>query len=60
MTQVRAHRPARSPDEAADILATEARAGRLDVDATRAVVEAAGRKTDRMPRAQAGADRAAG
>jgi DNA-binding NarL/FixJ family response regulator len=54
MTQVRAHRPARSPDEAAEILATEARAGRLDVDAMRAVVEAAGRKADRMPRAQTG------
>lgn len=52
MTQVRAHRAARSPDEAASILAAEARAGRLDVDATRAVVEAAGRKADRVPRAQ--------
>jgi HD-GYP domain-containing protein (c-di-GMP phosphodiesterase class II) len=51
MTQERAHRPARSLDEAADLLATEARAGRLDVDATRAVVEAAGRQTERMPRA---------
>jgi DNA-binding NarL/FixJ family response regulator len=52
MTQVRAHRPARSPDEAADLLAAEARAGRLDVEATRAVVEAAGARADRMPRAQ--------
>jgi DNA-binding CsgD family transcriptional regulator len=52
MIQERAHRPARSPDEAADVLAAEARAGRLDADATRAVVEAAGRQTGRMPRAQ--------
>ncbi len=43
MTQARAHRPARSPGEAADVLADEARAGRLDVDAVRAVLEAAGR-----------------
>ncbi len=54
MIQVRVHRPARSPDEAADILAAEARADRLDADATRAVVEAAGRETGRMPRAQTG------
>jgi HD-GYP domain-containing protein (c-di-GMP phosphodiesterase class II) len=43
MTQTRAHRPARSADEAASVLASEARAGRLDADAVRAVVEAAGR-----------------
>jgi HD-GYP domain-containing protein (c-di-GMP phosphodiesterase class II) len=52
LIQERAHRPAHSPDEAADVLAAEARAGRLDADATRAVVEAAGRQTGRMPRAQ--------
>jgi DNA-binding NarL/FixJ family response regulator len=43
MTQTRAHRPARSADEAASVLAAEARAGRLDAEAVRAVVEAAGR-----------------
>lgn len=43
MTQERAHRPARAPAEAAEVLAAEARAGRLDVDAVRAVLEAAGR-----------------
>jgi HD-GYP domain-containing protein (c-di-GMP phosphodiesterase class II) len=43
MTQTRAHRPARSAEEAASILAAEARAGRLDADVVRAVVQAAGR-----------------
>jgi HD-GYP domain-containing protein (c-di-GMP phosphodiesterase class II) len=43
MTQVRAHRPARTAEEAAGALASEARAGRLDADVVRAVVEAAGR-----------------
>jgi HD-GYP domain-containing protein (c-di-GMP phosphodiesterase class II) len=42
MTQTRAHRPARSPDEAAEVLAGEARARRLDADAARALLEAAG------------------
>jgi HD-GYP domain-containing protein (c-di-GMP phosphodiesterase class II) len=44
MTQPRAHRPARSADEAAGVLVAEARAGRLDADAVRAVVQAAGRR----------------
>jgi putative nucleotidyltransferase with HDIG domain len=43
MTQPRAHRPARSADEAGELLAEEARAGRLDLDAVRAVLDAAGR-----------------
>jgi HD-GYP domain-containing protein (c-di-GMP phosphodiesterase class II) len=43
MTQTRAHRPARTAAEAAGELASEARAGRLDADAVRAVVQAAGR-----------------
>jgi HD-GYP domain-containing protein (c-di-GMP phosphodiesterase class II) len=43
MTQERAHRRARTPAAAADVLAAEARAGRLDADAVRAVLEAAGR-----------------
>ncbi|UYQ64850.1 HD domain-containing phosphohydrolase [Streptomyces peucetius] len=41
-TQDRPHRPARSPARAADLLAEEAAAGRLDPDCVRAVVEAAG------------------
>jgi HD-GYP domain-containing protein (c-di-GMP phosphodiesterase class II) len=42
MTQPRAHRPARSREEAAEILSAEARQGRLDADAARAVLQAAG------------------
>jgi HD-GYP domain-containing protein (c-di-GMP phosphodiesterase class II) len=42
LTQPRAHRPARSGEEAADHLAREAAAGRLDPDAVRAVIAAAG------------------
>lgn len=42
MTQERAHRPARGPDEAAEILHGEAADGKLDPDAVRAVIEAAG------------------
>ena len=44
MTQPRAHRPARTPAEAAALLADDARAGRLDPDAVRAVLEAAGER----------------
>ncbi|HEX6231417.1 MAG TPA: HD domain-containing phosphohydrolase [Actinomycetota bacterium] len=39
----RPHRPARSPDEAADLVASEARSGRLDPECVRAILEAAGR-----------------
>ncbi|MGE3797101.1 MAG: HD domain-containing phosphohydrolase [Thermomicrobiales bacterium] len=42
MTQRRAHRNARSPDQSAAELSTMARAGLLDPEATRAVLEAAG------------------
>jgi DNA-binding NarL/FixJ family response regulator len=42
MTQVRAHRQALDAEEAAGVLTSEARAGRLDTDAVRAVLEAAG------------------
>jgi putative nucleotidyltransferase with HDIG domain len=42
LTQPRAHRPARTLDAAAEVVAGEVRAGRLDPDAARAVVEAAG------------------
>jgi HD-GYP domain-containing protein (c-di-GMP phosphodiesterase class II) len=48
LTEPRAHRPARSPDEAAALLAGEARSGRLDPDAARAVVEAAGSASQRI------------
>jgi DNA-binding NarL/FixJ family response regulator len=50
MTQTRAHRPARSGEEAAGILAAEARAGRLDADVVRAVVQAAGRPAPALRR----------
>jgi putative nucleotidyltransferase with HDIG domain len=42
LTEHRAHRPARSPEAAATVLAEEAQSGRLDADAVRAVIEAAG------------------
>ena len=42
MTQERPHRPARSPEEAAEAIAADASAGLLDPDCARAVVEAAG------------------
>jgi DNA-binding NarL/FixJ family response regulator len=48
LTEPRAHRPARSADAAAEVLAGEARAGRLDPDAARAVVEAAGAAPPRI------------
>jgi HD-GYP domain-containing protein (c-di-GMP phosphodiesterase class II) len=48
LTEHRAHRPARTTDEAADVLAAEARAGRLDPDAVHAVIEAAGGSVERV------------
>lgn len=42
LTQERPHRPARSPGQAAEVVAAEAAAGRLDPDAVGAVVVAAG------------------
>jgi HD-GYP domain-containing protein (c-di-GMP phosphodiesterase class II) len=42
MIEPRPHRPALSPEEAAEALAAEARAGRLDPEAVGAVLEAAG------------------
>jgi HD-GYP domain-containing protein (c-di-GMP phosphodiesterase class II) len=50
MLEDRAHRVARPPEAAADELRREARAGRLDGDAVRAVLDAAGH---RVPRARA-------
>jgi DNA-binding NarL/FixJ family response regulator len=52
MTQPRAHRPARAPAEAAAQLTDDARAGRLDPDAVRAVVEAAGERPGALRRAR--------
>jgi HD-GYP domain-containing protein (c-di-GMP phosphodiesterase class II) len=55
MTQQRPHRPALTPEQAADVLGDEARAGRLDADVVAAVVEAAG-----QPRPRRAAARPAG
>ena len=54
LTQPRAHRPPRSNEEAAEAVAAEARAGRLDVDASRAVVQSAGTDIARVPRPDTG------
>ena len=48
MTEPRAHRDAYSPEQAAEKLVTDARAGRLDTDAVAAVVKAAGLKSPRL------------
>jgi HD-GYP domain-containing protein (c-di-GMP phosphodiesterase class II) len=50
MREPRAHRPARSPQAAADELSAEARAGRLPPDAVRAVLAAAGQQRSPVPR----------
>jgi HD-GYP domain-containing protein (c-di-GMP phosphodiesterase class II) len=50
MTERRPHREALSADDAADALADEARAGRLDAQMTAAVIEAAGQRPPRLPR----------
>lgn len=42
LTQDRPHRPARTPEQAADVLADEISAGRFDPECVRAVLEAAG------------------
>jgi HD-GYP domain-containing protein (c-di-GMP phosphodiesterase class II) len=47
MTQLRPHRAARSPDEAASALRAEVVAGRLDGDAVDAVLRAAGHQVSR-------------
>ncbi len=47
LTEARPHRPARSPDEAARILEEEVSARRLDAEASRAVLEAAGHRSRR-------------
>jgi HD-GYP domain-containing protein (c-di-GMP phosphodiesterase class II) len=50
MTQARAYRPAASPDESAERLTAEAAAGRLDAEAVRAVIAAAGVVAGRVRR----------
>lgn len=49
-TQQRPHRPARTPEQAAQHLTEEAAAGRLDTDCVAAVVDAAGQTTPPMAR----------
>lgn len=48
MTQDRPHRRALPPDAAAEALAEEARAGRLDPECVRAVIEAAGHRAPKV------------
>ncbi len=50
MTEPRPHREPLPPERAAQILAGEARAGRLDPDAVAAVLEAAGQRAPRIER----------
>jgi HD-GYP domain-containing protein (c-di-GMP phosphodiesterase class II) len=50
MTEPRPHREALSPERAAEILAEEASAGLLDLDAVAAVLEAAGQRAPRLER----------
>jgi HD-GYP domain-containing protein (c-di-GMP phosphodiesterase class II) len=50
MTEPRPHRPSLEKGQAAKALAEEARAGRLDPDAVRAVIDAAGQRAPRLER----------
>jgi DNA-binding NarL/FixJ family response regulator len=50
MTEPRAHRGAMAPADAAEELAREARAGRVDVDAVTAIVGVAGQRAPRLER----------
>ena len=50
MTEPRPHRAAIPPEQAAETLAREAGAGRLDADAVTAVLEAAGQRAPRLER----------
>lgn len=54
MREPRPHRSARSPDEAADELRAEVKEGRLDGDAVRAVLVAAGHRARRRRQGPAG------
>src|SRR5262249_49201963 len=47
MCEPRPHRPARAPEEAADLLRRDVRAGRYDADAAEAVLGAAGHRVVR-------------
>ena len=53
-TEARPHRPAATPDEAADGVRDDVREGRLDADAVEAVLDAAGQGQGRRRRAQPG------
>jgi DNA-binding CsgD family transcriptional regulator len=57
MREPRAHRPARSPDEAAALLRAEVTAGRLDPDAVPAVLAVAGHRVPRRREGPAGLTR---
>jgi HD-GYP domain-containing protein (c-di-GMP phosphodiesterase class II) len=59
MTEPRPHRQALDPAEAADVLGREVRAGRLDPDASAAVVEASGMPAPRIDRPSGLTDREA-
>lgn len=48
MTEPRPHRPALTPELAADLLGQEARAGRLDADSVAAVLDAAGHRAQHV------------
>jgi DNA-binding NarL/FixJ family response regulator len=50
MTEPRPHRRPLPPDQAAEAVGQQARAGRLDADAVTAVVEAVGRRVPRIQR----------
>ena len=50
LTSERPHRPARSGEEAGEVLASEVNAGRLDAAAVKAVLEAAGQRPPPLPR----------
>jgi HD-GYP domain-containing protein (c-di-GMP phosphodiesterase class II) len=54
MSEIRAHRPARSPEDAARQLREEVRRGRLDADAVDAVLGAAGHRIARRREGPAG------
>lgn len=59
MTEPRPHRKPLSPGQAADALGEEARAGRLDLDAVAAVLDAAGQPVPRIERPAGLTDREA-
>ena len=58
LTEPRPHRPARTPEYAADTLKREVAAGQLDAGAAEAVLHAAGQRGARRPPAAGGPDRA--